>query len=168
MTTTATDTRPRSAWAEYGEWWKRTPGSALYLLVVFVAGDHGAGRADHAALDGRGAHHPGGRPADPRALAARRARVRRRRPLAAAAHRASRDRRARRGTGQARHDGFWMTLTRPLRNGHYWVYLLHGMIVSPIISIVTFTLTTVWLSVGLGGLTYWFWGVVPAQRRRRR
>ena len=51
-----------------------------------------------------------------------------------------------------------MTLTRPLRNGHYWVYLAHGMIVSPIVSIVTFTLTTVWLSVSLGGLTYWFWG----------
>ncbi len=56
-------------------------------------------------------------------------------------------------------DGFWMTLTRPLRNGHYWVYLVHGMIVSPIVSIVTFTLTTVWLSVSLGGLTYWFWGI---------
>ena len=40
------------------------------------------------------------------------------------------------------------------------MYLLHGMIVSPIISTVTFTLTTVWLSVSLGGLTYWFWGVV--------
>jgi signal transduction histidine kinase len=54
-------------------------------------------------------------------------------------------------------NGFWMTLTRPLRNAHYWVYLLHGMIVSPILSIVTFALTTVWLSVSLGGLTYWFW-----------
>ena len=32
------------------------------------------------------------------------------------------------------------------------------MIVSPIISTVTFALTTVWLSVSLGGLTYWFWG----------
>ena len=31
------------------------------------------------------------------------------------------------------------------------------MIVSPIVSTITFALTTLWLSVGLGGLTYWFW-----------
>lgn len=55
--------------------------------------------------------------------------------------------------------GFWMTLTRPARNAHYWMYLVHGMIVSPIISTISFVLTTVWLSVGLGGLTYWFWGL---------
>ena len=36
MTSTTTDTRPRSAWASYGQWWMRTPGSALYLLTVFV------------------------------------------------------------------------------------------------------------------------------------
>ena len=36
MTSTTTDTRPRSAWATYGQWWVRTPGSALYLLTVFV------------------------------------------------------------------------------------------------------------------------------------
>ena len=36
MTATTTDLQPRSAWATYGDWWKRTPGSALYLLTVFV------------------------------------------------------------------------------------------------------------------------------------
>ena len=61
-------------------------------------------------------------------------------------------------------NGFWMTLSRPLRNAHYWVYLLHGMIVSPIVSIVTFTLTTVWLSISLGGLTYWFWAAFIPRR----
>ena len=55
--------------------------------------------------------------------------------------------------------GFWTTLTRPIRNAHYWLYLVHGMIVNPIISTISFALTTVWLSVGLGGLTYWFWGL---------
>ncbi|WP_347975617.1 sensor domain-containing protein [Microbacterium sp. ProA8] len=55
--------------------------------------------------------------------------------------------------------GFWMTLTRPIRNGHYWLYLVHGMIVNPIVSTISFALTTVWLSIGLGGLTYWFWGL---------
>jgi len=55
--------------------------------------------------------------------------------------------------------GFWATLTRPLRNAHYWSYLTHGMIVTPIISTISFAITVVWLSVGLGGLTYWFWGM---------
>lgn len=54
--------------------------------------------------------------------------------------------------------GFWVTLTRPLRNGHYWLSLGHGMIVSPIVSAATFAVTTAWLSVALGGLTFWFWG----------
>ena len=57
-----------------------------------------------------------------------------------------------------------MTLTRPLRNGHYWVYLVHGMIVSPIISIVTFTLTTVWLSVEPRRAHLLVLGRVPAER----
>ncbi|WP_137843431.1 sensor histidine kinase [Microbacterium sp. 2FI] len=61
--------------------------------------------------------------------------------------------------------GFWMTLTRPARNAHYWLYLVHGMVVSPVLSTISFVLTTVWLSVGLGGLTYWFWGLfIPRDR----
>jgi signal transduction histidine kinase len=55
--------------------------------------------------------------------------------------------------------GFWWVLTRPIRNAHYWLYLVHGMIVSPIISTISFALTVTWISVGLGGLTYWFWGL---------
>jgi signal transduction histidine kinase len=55
--------------------------------------------------------------------------------------------------------GFWMTLTRPIRNAHYWLYLVHGMIVSPIVSTISFAVTVAWLSIGLGGLTYWFWGL---------
>lgn len=54
--------------------------------------------------------------------------------------------------------GFWASLSRPVRNPHYWVYLLHGTIVSPVISTITFALTVAWLSVSFGGLTYWFWG----------
>ncbi|WP_228479527.1 sensor histidine kinase [Microbacterium atlanticum] len=63
-------------------------------------------------------------------------------------------------------NGFWAALTRPVRDPHYWVYLVHGMIVSPILSTVSFALTIVWLSVGLGGLTYWFWGMfLPREAR---
>ena len=54
--------------------------------------------------------------------------------------------------------GFWQTATRPIRNGHYWAALLHGMIVRPVISTISFGITVAWLSVALGGLTYWFWG----------
>ena len=169
MTTTTTDTAPRSAWAEYGEWWKRTPGSALYLLIVFALAITSLVVLITLLSTG------GGLIVLVIGL-----------PLLALALLVARgfgvaDRYLLRLTGlpeiaeptwnrdKPGTDGFWMTLTRPLRNGHYWVYLVHGMIVSPIISIVTFTLTTVWLSVSLGGLTYWFWGVfLPRGRRRRR
>jgi signal transduction histidine kinase len=159
MTSMATDTAPqRSAWAEYGQWWKRTPGSALYLLVVFALAiaaltvlitllSVGAGLivlviglpilvlsllvARGFGVADRWLLQLTGLPEIPEPVWT---------------------------TDKPGDAGFWAALTRPLRNGHYWVYLVHGMIVSPIISIVTFALTTVWLSVSLGGLTYWFWG----------
>ena len=45
----------------------------------------------------------------------------------------------------------------PLVSGHYWLYLLHGMVVNFIVGIVTWSLTIVWVSGALGGLTYWIW-----------
>ncbi|GAA2062632.1 sensor histidine kinase [Leifsonia soli] len=45
----------------------------------------------------------------------------------------------------------------PFANGHYWLYLLHGMIINPIVSIFSWTVTIVWASVALGGLTGWIW-----------
>jgi signal transduction histidine kinase len=54
--------------------------------------------------------------------------------------------------------GFWIALVRPFGNGHYWSSLVHGAIVSPIVSTVTFVLTVTWLATALGGLTFWFWG----------
>lgn len=60
-------------------------------------------------------------------------------------------------------DAHWTSrLLAPLRSGHYWSYLLHQMIVSPVVSIVTFALTVTWWATALGGLTYWIWdGFVP-------
>ncbi|MGO4299998.1 sensor histidine kinase [Leifsonia sp. RAF41] len=52
---------------------------------------------------------------------------------------------------------FWRTIFGPFANGHYWLYLLHGIVINPIVSVVTWTLTIVWLSVALGGLTGWIW-----------
>jgi signal transduction histidine kinase len=54
--------------------------------------------------------------------------------------------------------GGWFTkLIAPTIDGHYWLYLLHGMIVNPIVGIITWTITIVWTSTALGGITYWFW-----------
>ncbi len=52
---------------------------------------------------------------------------------------------------------FWRGVFGPYANGHYWVYLLHAMIINPIISMISWVLTVVWVSVALGGTTYWFW-----------
>lgn len=158
MTTTTADTAPRSAWAEYGRWWIRTPGSALYLLTVFALAMVSLSVLITLLSTGSGLIVlVVGLPILVVSLIAARG-------FGIA------DRWLLRLTGLPEveepvwstdgpdQNGFWMTLTRPLRNGRYWLYLLHGMIVSPIVSIVTFTLTTIWLSISLGGLTYWFWG----------
>ena len=64
------------------------------------------------------------------------------------------------GTGA----GFWRTTLTPLGNGHYWTYLLHGLVINPIVSIASWTLTVVWLSTSVGGVTYWFWSLfLPAR-----
>lgn len=52
---------------------------------------------------------------------------------------------------------FWRGLVAPFANGHYWLYLLHGAIVNPIVSIFSWTVTIVWTSIALGGLTGWIW-----------
>jgi signal transduction histidine kinase len=53
--------------------------------------------------------------------------------------------------------GFWRTTFGPYTNGHYWLYLLHTLIVNPIVSIVSWTLTVTWVATAAGGLSYWFW-----------
>ncbi|TFB57082.1 sensor domain-containing protein [Cryobacterium sp. Sr3] len=49
-------------------------------------------------------------------------------------------------------------LLGPLVNGHYWLYLLHGMVVNFVVGLVSWIVTVVWLSVGFGGVSYWIWG----------
>ncbi|GAA3591026.1 sensor histidine kinase [Klugiella xanthotipulae] len=52
------------------------------------------------------------------------------------------------------------------RNGHYWLYLLHGMIVGPIVMIFTWSLTISAIAVALAGSTVWAWGwALPDDRR---
>jgi signal transduction histidine kinase len=56
-----------------------------------------------------------------------------------------------------RDQGFWRTMFAPFVDGHYWLYLLHGLIINPIVSIVTWTITIVWTSISLAGVTGWIW-----------
>jgi signal transduction histidine kinase len=164
MTTMTTDAAARPAapdgfWASYGRAWTRTPGSAVYLLAVFVLAMVSVSVLASLFWTGVGllVIVIGLPIVVGTLLVARGFGVADRGLLwltglpQIAEPEWNRD--------QPGAGGFWMTLTRPLRNAHYWVYLVHGMIVSPLISTISFVLTTVWLSVGLGGLTYWFWGV---------
>ena len=61
--------------------------------------------------------------------------------------------------------GFVGWLRACLGNGHYWLYLLHVQVVDPIVATVTWAITIAWLSVGLGGVTYWLWELLwPSDR----
>jgi signal transduction histidine kinase len=53
--------------------------------------------------------------------------------------------------------GFFGWLRALFANGHYWLALLWSTIVDFIVTTVTFTLSVVWFSIALGGLTGWFW-----------
>lgn len=159
MTTDAVATEaPSGFWAAYGRAWTRTPGSAVYLLVVFVLAMISLSVLASLFWTGIGLLVViVGLPIIVATLFVARGFGLADRGLLWLTGLPQIEEpewnRDKPGTG-----GFWMTLTRPIRNAHYWIYLVHGMIVSPIISTISFALTTVWLSVGLGGLTYWFWG----------
>ncbi|KRC62953.1 hypothetical protein ASE14_03925 [Agromyces sp. Root81] len=58
---------------------------------------------------------------------------------------------------EQREQGFWRTVFAPFIDGHYWLYLLHGMVINPIISIISWSITIAWTSVALGGTTGWIW-----------
>jgi signal transduction histidine kinase len=145
-------------WAFYGEAWTRVPGSAMYLIAVFVLAMVSVSLLMTVFWAGVGLLILViGLPLLVLSLLlARGFGVADRFMLALtglppiAEPEWNRDAHAR--------DGFWATLTRPVRNPHYWLYLLHGTIVNPVVSIISFALTVAWLSVSLGGLTYWFWG----------
>jgi signal transduction histidine kinase len=48
-------------------------------------------------------------------------------------------------------------LLAPMRSGHYWSYLLHQMLIQPILATVTFSIAISWAATALGGLTFWLW-----------
>lgn len=165
--TAAAPATPGGFWASYGRAWARTPGSAVYLLAVFVLAMVSVSVLASLFWTGVGLLILiVGLPIIVGTLV-----------IARGFGLADRGLLWLTGLPQIEEPewnrdkpdatGFWMVLTRPLRGAHYWVYLVHGMVVSPIISTISFALTTVWLSVGLGGLTYWFWGAFLPPRDSR-
>ncbi|MGI9825429.1 sensor histidine kinase [Agromyces sp. Marseille-Q5079] len=56
-----------------------------------------------------------------------------------------------------REEGFWRALFAPFVDGHYWLYFLHTLVINPIVSVVTWSLTIAWVSAALGGTTGWIW-----------
>ena len=62
--------------------------------------------------------------------------------------------------------GFWGWLRSVFGNGHYWLYLLHTMVVNFIISTITWSIVITWVSTALGGVTYWFWSIFLPDTRR--
>lgn len=144
-------------WRSYGRAWQRTPGSALYLLAVFVLAITAVSVLASLFWTGVGLLVlVVGLPIIIGTLfVARGLGVADRYLLTLTGLPEIVEPEWNREATEA--NSFWITLLRPLRNPHYWVYLVHGMIVSPIVSTITFTITVVWLSVGLGGLTYTVW-----------
>ena len=56
--------------------------------------------------------------------------------------------------------GFWGWLRSLFGNGHYWLYLLHTMVINFIVSVITWSIVVTWVSTALGGVTFWFWSIV--------
>jgi len=52
--------------------------------------------------------------------------------------------------------GFGGWLSAVLGNAHYWLYLLHTAVLGFVLTIITWTISFVWLVVGLIGLSAWF------------
>ncbi|QIG40532.1 sensor histidine kinase [Microbacterium sp. 4R-513] len=162
MSTTAIPAAPAITppfWRGYGELWKRTPGSAVYLLVVFALAMTSLSVLASLFWTGVGLLILViGLPLIVLTLlVARGFGVADRFLLQLTGLPAITEPEWNRDDDER--TGFWATFSRPLRNAHYWVYLLHGMIVSPVVSTISFALTVAWLSIGFGGLTYWFWGL---------
>jgi signal transduction histidine kinase len=55
--------------------------------------------------------------------------------------------------------GFLGWVRAVLGNGHYWLYLLHVMVVDFILTTITWSVMISWVATALGGVTFWFWSI---------
>ena len=58
--------------------------------------------------------------------------------------------------GRAR-QGFWGWIRALFANGHYWLYLLHTLVVNFAVALATWTITVIWTTFALAGITGWTW-----------
>jgi signal transduction histidine kinase len=64
-------------------------------------------------------------------------------------------------------NGFWGWLKSVLANGHYWLALLHTMVINFVVTMFTWSVIVSWIASGLGGITYWFWDrFIPRSENR--
>ena len=56
-----------------------------------------------------------------------------------------------------RSPGFWGWMKSMFSNGHYWLYLLHTMIINFVISLISWVITVTWASIAFAGVTNWIW-----------
>lgn len=52
-------------------------------------------------------------------------------------------------------EGFWGWIRALFANGHYWLYLLHSLVIAFVVSLATWIITVVWVSVGIAGSLAW-------------
>ncbi len=57
----------------------------------------------------------------------------------------------------ARRSGWFAKLFAPVIDGHYWLYVLHTLIVNPIVGFFSWLVTFVWLTIALSGISFWAW-----------
>ena len=55
--------------------------------------------------------------------------------------------------------GFFGWVRAVLGNGHYWLYLLHTMVIDFPVKTITWSIMITWVATGLGGISYWFWNL---------
>jgi signal transduction histidine kinase len=59
--------------------------------------------------------------------------------------------------------GWFGKAIAPIIDGHYWLYLLHTMVVNPIVGTITWAISFTWTVTALSGLSYWLWqGYLPS------
>ena len=59
----------------------------------------------------------------------------------------------------ARSGGALSKLLSPMIDGHYWLYLLHGSLVNPIVGIITWSIAFTWLTTALAGAFFPVWSI---------
>ncbi|GAB3606029.1 sensor histidine kinase [Conyzicola nivalis] len=67
-------------------------------------------------------------------------------------------------TEAVRGGGFWKWLGSVLGGAHYWLYLLHTMVVNFAVSLATWIVTVIWVSVTFSAVTFWFWQLALPDR----